>query len=243
MPYDLTTRLISELIGTALLIIIGNGAVANVELKGTKGNNAGWIIIALGYGFAVMMPALIFGGISGNHINPAFTIGLAMNDLFPWSEVLPYICAQLAGAFIGQLLVVAAFKPYYDQTKESEKIFATFATNNNANSNVNGFINEFIGSFILFFGAIGITRAPFFADNAGTAHLALGFLVCALVLCVGGSTGPALNPARDLMPRILHSLLRLKNKGSSQWGYSWVPVAAPILASIAAITLYSYLYL
>lgn len=243
MPYDLTTRLISELIGTALLIIIGNGAVANVELKGTKGHNAGWIIIALGYGFAVMMPALIFGGISGNHINPAFTIGLAMNDLFPWSEVLPYISAQLAGALIGQLLVVAAFKPYYDQTKEADKIFATFATNNNANSNMNGFINEFIGSFILFFGAIGITRAPFFADNAGTAHLALGFLVCALVLCVGGSTGPALNPARDLMPRILHSLLRLKNKGSSQWHYSWVPVLAPILASIAAITLYSYLYL
>ncbi|ODJ51041.1 aquaporin [Brochothrix thermosphacta] len=243
MPYDLTTRIISEIIGTALLIIIGNGAVANVELKGTKGHNSGWIVIAFGYGFAVMMPALIFGGISGNHINPAFTIGLAFNDMFPWSVVLPYIGAQLLGALIGQLIVVAAFKPYYDKTKEAERILATFSTNNNANSKLNGFINEFIGSFILFFGAVGITLAPFFADNSGTAHLALGFLVCALVLCIGGSTGPALNPARDLMPRILHNVLRLQNKGSSHWDYAWVPVVAPLLAGVVAISLYHFLYL
>lgn len=242
MDFSLQTRLIAEVIGTALLIILGNGAVANVDLKGTKGNGSDWMLIAVGYGCGVMIPAMIFGSISGNHINPAFTISLAVAGYFPWNEVLPYILAQCVGAAIGQLIVIACYKPYYDQTTNPKHILGTFSTIDNADSKVNGFINEFFGSFVLFFGALGITKAPFFQDNLGTAHLALGFLVWTLVASLGGPTGPGLNPARDLIPRIVHSLLPLKNKGKSDWGYAWVPVVAPILAGIVAVLLYKSVF-
>lgn len=243
MDYSLTTRLIAEFFGTALLIVLGNGAVANVDLKGTKGYGSDWMLIAVGYGCGVMMPAMIFGGISGNHINPAFTIALAISGLFPWSNVLPYILVQFLGAMAGQLVVVACYKPYYDQTDNSLHVLGTFSSINSVGSKFNGFVNEFFGSFVLFFGALGITKAPFFQDNLGTAHLALGFLVWTLVASLGGPTGPALNPARDLGPRIMHALLPLKNKGNSQWGYSWVPVVAPILAGIIAVATYKALFM
>lgn len=241
--FSLMIRVSSEVIATAMMVFLGNGAVANAELKGTKGHGAGWILIALGYGFAVMMPAMIFGGISGNHINPAFTIGLAVSGLFPWAEVVPYILAQFIGAAIGQLLVVAAYKPFFDKTEDVDAVFGSFATTPASGSTLNGFIGEFIGSFILFFAALGVTKASFFQSDLGTAHLALGFLVAALVVSIGGPTGPALNPARDLAPRILHAVLPLKHKGSSHWDYAWVPVVSPILASICAVALYKFLYL
>lgn len=241
--FSLMIRVSSEIIATAMMVFLGNGAVANAELKGTKGHGAGWILIALGYGFAVMMPAMIFGGISGNHINPAFTIGLAVSGLFPWAEVLPYVLAQFIGAAIGQLIVVAAYKPFFDKTEDVDAVFGSFATTPASGSALNGFIGEFVGSFILFFAALGVTKASFFQNDLGTAHLALGFLVSALVISIGGPTGPALNPARDLAPRILHAILPLKHKGSSHWDYAWVPVVAPILASICAVALYKVLYL
>jgi glycerol uptake facilitator protein len=243
VTYALGTRLIAEFIGTAIMVILGNGSVANVDLKGTKGNGSDWLVIAFGYGCGVMIPALLFGSISGNHINPAFTIGLAVAGLFSWSEVLPYILVQFAGAIVGQLIVVAAYKPHYDMTTNPQHILGTFSTISASKSKLNGFVNEFVGSFILFFGALGITKAPFFQNNLGTAHLALGFLVLTLVASVGGPTGPALNPARDLGPRIVHALLPLKHKGSSDWGYSWVPVLAPTLASICAILLYKGVFM
>lgn len=243
MDYSLTTRLAAEFAGTALLIMLGNGAVANVDLKGTKGYGSDWMLIAVGYGCGVMIPAMMFGSISGNHINPAFSIGLAVAGLFPWAEVVPYIIAQMLGAMVGQLIVVACYKPYYDQTEDVKHVLGTFSTINNVGSKVNGFVNEFFGSFILFFGAIGITKAPFFQDNLGTAHFALGFLVWTLVASLGGPTGPGLNPARDLGPRIMHAILPLKYKGSSQWDYAWVPVLAPIVASIVAILLYQVLFM
>ncbi|WP_409022771.1 MIP/aquaporin family protein [Dellaglioa sp. P0083] len=243
MDYTLTTRLAAEFIGTAIMVILGNGSVANVELGHTKGHGSDWALIAFGYGFGVMIPALIFGSISANHINPAFTLGLAFSGLFPWGEVLPYMTVQFLGAFVGQAIVVAAYKPYYDQTTDPERILGTFSTIDAAQSKLNGFINEFVGTFILIFGAIGITKAPFFSDNLGTAHLGLGFLVLVLVASLGGATGPALNPARDLAPRLLHQLLPLKNKGNSQWDYSWVPVVAPIAAGICAVFLYKSLFM
>ncbi|WP_125767471.1 MIP/aquaporin family protein [Lapidilactobacillus wuchangensis] len=243
MTYSLLTRLAAEFIGTAIMVILGNGAVANVDLTGTKGEHGGWVLISLGYGSGVMIPALIFGGISGNHINPAFTIGLAANGLFPWSEVLPYICAQMLGAFIGQAIVVLIYKPHYDMTTNPQHILGTFSTIDATSSRFNGFANEFVGTFILIFSALGITKAPFFHNDLGTAHLALGFLVMTLVASLGGPTGPALNPARDLAPRILHSLLPLKNKGSSDWRYSWVPVVAPICAGILAALTYKSVFM
>ena len=243
MTYDLGVRLVAEFIGTAIMIILGNGSVANVDLKGTKGNGSDWMLIAVGYGCGVLIPALMFGSISGNHINPAFTIGLAVSGLFPWSEVLPYILAQFAGAIVGQLLVVAAYKPHYDMTTNPQHILGTFATINATKSKLNGFVNEFIGSYILFLGALGITKAPFFAQNVGVAHFGLGFLVATLVASLGGPTGPGLNPARDLGPRIVHALLPLHNKGNSDWGYSWVPVLAPILAGICGVATYKFFFM
>ncbi|MGK4179721.1 MIP/aquaporin family protein [Lapidilactobacillus dextrinicus] len=243
MTYPLAIRLAAEFIGTAIMVLLGNGSVANVDLKGTKGEHGGWILISLGYGAGVMIPALIFGGISGNHINPAFTLGLAFSGLFPWHEVLPYITVQLLGAFVGQAIVVLAYKPYYNMTTNPDSILGTFSTIDNAHSRFNGFINEFVGTYILVFAALGITKAPFFNNNLGTAHLALGFLVMTLVASLGGPTGPALNPARDLSPRILHSLLPLKNKSDSHWRYAWVPVVAPILAGILAVFTYKNVFL
>ncbi|MFW3364074.1 MIP/aquaporin family protein [Aerococcus viridans] len=243
MEFSLMTRFIAEIMATALLIILGNGAVANVDLEGTKGTKSGWLVIAFGYGLGVMMPALIFGSISGNHINPAFTIALAVSGFFPWSEVVVYIVAQLIGAIIGQLIVVLIYKPYYDLTTNVDHVFGTFSTTSNSPGPWYGFANEFVGSFILFFGALGITKAPFFADFQGSAHYGIGLLVLVLVASVGGPTGPALNPARDLGPRLVHFLLPLKHKGSSRWDYAWVPVVAPILAGIVAVALYKGLFL
>ena len=236
-----------------------------------------------------MIPALMFGNVSGNHINPAFTLGLAISGLFPWAQVAPYILAQVLGAIFGQALVVATHRPYYLKTENPNNILGTFSTISSLDqgtkesrfaATVNGFVNEFIGSFVLFFAALGLTKnffgaevlqymkqmasqagqtvdfsdlaikaqtAPHTASGLGIAHLALGFLVMALVTSLGGPTGPALNPARDLGPRLLHAFLPKsvlgEHKGDSKWWYSWVPVVAPIAAAIAAVAIFKFLYL
>ena len=289
MDFTWAIKYATEFLATALLIILGNGAVANVELKGTKGYQSGWIVIAVGYGMGVMIPALMFGNVSGNHINPAFTLGLAVSGLFPWAQVAPYIIAQVLGAIFGQALVVATHRPYYLKTENPNNILGTFSTISSLDNGtkeshfaatVNGFVNEFVGSFVLFFAALGMTKnffgsevlqymkqmasqagqnvdfsdlaikaqvAPHTASGLSVAHLALGFLVMALVTSLGGPTGPALNPARDLGPRLLHAFLPKsvlgEHKGDSKWWYSWVPVVAPIAAAIAAVAIFKFLYL
>ncbi|HGL2518903.1 TPA: aquaglyceroporin Gla [Streptococcus pneumoniae] len=289
MDFTWALKYATEFLGTAILIILGNGAVANVELKGTKGHQSGWIVIAVGYGMGVMIPALMFGNVSGNHINPAFTLGLAVSGLFPWAQVVPYIIAQVLGAIFGQALVVATYRPFYLKTENPNNILGTFSTISSIDhgtkesryaATVNGLINEFVGSFVLFFAALGLTKnffgaevlqfmkqkaieagqtvdfsdlaikaqvAPYTASGLSVAHLALGFLVMALVTSLGGPTGPALNPARDLGPRLLHAFLPKsvlgEHKGDSKWWYSWVPVVAPIAAAIAAVAVFKFLYL
>ncbi|MBF7121318.1 MIP/aquaporin family protein [Pediococcus pentosaceus] len=243
MEYSFFAKLAAEFLGTAILVLLGNGSVANVELKGTKGNGSDWLVIAVGYGCGVMVPALMFGTISGAQINPAFTIGLAVSGMFSWSQVLPFIIAQMFGAIFGQLVVYFAYKPHYDLTTNTESILGTFSTIDASHSSWNGFANEFIGSFVLFFGATAFTHAPYFEANKGSVFIALGFLVGTLVASLGGATGPALNPARDLGPRLVHAMLPIKHKGSSQWGYASVPVVAPILAGICAVALYKGLFL
>ena len=289
MDFTWAIKYATEFLATALLIILGNGAVANVELKGTKGHQSGWLVIAVGYGMGVMIPALMFGNVSGNHINPAFTLGLAISGLFPWAQVAPYIIAQVLGAIFGQALVVATHRPYYLKTENPNNILGTFSTISSLDNGtkesrfaatVNGFVNEFVGSFVLFFAALGMTKnffgsevlqymkqmasqagqnvdfsdlaikaqvAPHTASGLSVAHLALGFLVMALVTSLGGPTGPALNPARDLGPRLLHAFLPKsvlgEHKGDSKWWYSWVPVVAPIAAAIAAVAIFKFLYL
>jgi len=233
--YSLATRMACEFIGTAILIILGNGTVANVHLRGSKGYGGGWSLIAMGYGFGVMIPAVMFGGISGNHINPAFTLGLATWGLFPWADVAPYIVAQMLGAMAGQLAIVVTHKPYYDRTTNPDDVLATFSTMNAAKSRLNGFANELLGSVVLFSCAIAIVHSPLTQDEPGVAHVTIGFLVWGLVAGLGGPTGPALNPARDLGPRIVHALVPLKHKGGSDFRYGWVPVAAPILAGVIGV--------
>ena len=289
MDFTWAIKYATEFLATAILIILGNGAVANVELKGTKGHQSGWLVIAVGYGMGVMIPALMFGNVSGNHINPAFTLGLAISGLFPWAQVAPYIIAQVLGAIFGQALVVATHRPYYLKTENPNNILGTFSTISSLDNGtkeshfaatVNGFVNEFVGSFVLFFAALGMTKnffgsevlqymkqmasqagqnvdfsdlaikaqvAPHTASGLSVAHLALGFLVMALVTSLGGPTGPALNPARDLGPRLLHAFLPKsvlgEHKDDSKWWYSWVPVVAPIAAAIAAVAIFKFLYL
>jgi glycerol uptake facilitator protein len=233
--YSLWVRVACEFIGTAILIILGNGTVANVHLKGSKGYRGGWSLIAMGYGFGVMIPAVMFGGISGAEINPGFTLGLAAWGLFPWSDVAPYIVAQMLGAMAGQLAIVATHKPYYDLTEDPDDILATFSTINAARSRLNGFANELLGSTVLFSCALAIVHSPLMAHEPGVAHVTVGFLVWGIVAGLGGPTGPALNPARDLGPRIVHAALPLRHKGSSDWRYSWVPVAAPILGGLVGV--------
>lgn len=167
MDFTWALKYATEFLGTAILIILGNGAVANVELKGTKGHQSGWIVIAVGYGMGVMIPALMFGNVSGNHINPAFTLGLAVSGLFPWAQVVPYIIAQVLGAIFGQALVVATYRPFYLKTENPNNILGTFSTISSIDhgtkesryaATVNGLINEFVGSFVLFFAALGLTK-------------------------------------------------------------------------------------
>ncbi|SFI08686.1 MULTISPECIES: MIP/aquaporin family protein [unclassified Bacillus (in: firmicutes)] len=237
------TAYIAEIFATALLIILGNGVVANVHLKGAKGHKTGWMVIATGWGFAVGIPAVIFGGISGNHINPAFTIGLALNGKFPWEKVVPYIIAQLIGAFIGAVIVWLMYKPFMDDTEDTIEVLGCFGSvPSYKKTYFNAFITEFIGTFILIFSALGIVHSPLMGKEHLTAHVVIGFLVWGLVLSVGGPTGPALNPARDIMPRLAHTILPIKGKGSSHWHYAWVPVIAPIAASIIAVYTYFHLF-
>ena len=174
MDVTWTVKYLTEFLGTAFLIILGNGAVANVELKGTKGHASGWLTIA-GYGMGVMIPALMFGNVSGNHINPAFTLGLAVSGYFPWAHVAPYIVAQILGAIAGQAVVVAAYRPYYLATENPGHILGSFSTISSLDTDIvetrkgaqiNGFINEFFGSFVLFLGAMAMTKNYFGAEVA-----------------------------------------------------------------------------
>ncbi|KHD37482.1 glycerol uptake permease [Clostridium acetobutylicum] len=242
MHYSLAVKLVCEMLGTAILVLFGNGAVANVELKGTKGYRNGWIIIAIGYGVGVMLPALMFNKISGSQTNPAMTIGLAVNGLFPWSEVIPYILAQFVGAIIGQVILYFIYLPFYKQTEDTKSILGTCSTISASGSHINGFVTEFFGTFLLVLGAMFILNSTGVKSTPAVGYVGLGFLVCSLVASLGGPTGPGLNPARDLGPRIVHSLLPLKNKGNSEWAYAWIPVLAPMFGSIIAIFLFNKIY-
>ncbi|RBP97370.1 aquaporin [Bifidobacterium aemilianum] len=242
MEYALMTKLAAEFVGTAILMVFGNGAVANVELKGTKGFHSGWLTIAMGYGFGVMFPVLMFGAISGAQINPAMTIAQAVNGMFPWNQVLPFIVAQLLGAAVGQLLVYAAYYPHYRQTESPEAILASFTTTDASDSNSNYFINEFIGTLILVLGALCCLEGDWGSKNKASAAIVVGFIVWGLVTSLGGPTGPGLNPARDLVPRILHQLLPIAHKGSSRWGEAWIPVVAPIMGAIGGAFIFKQLF-
>ena len=177
MEYTFFTKLAAEFVGTAVLMVFGNGAVANAELKNTKGYHAGWLNIAMGYGFGVMFPVLMFGGVSGAHINPAMTLAQAVNGMFPWNEVLPYIIAQLLGAVAGQLIVYVTYLPHYKDTDDAEAILGTFCTTDAHNDRVNYFLNEFFGTFMLVLGALCCLSLPWGKANPAAASIVVGFIV------------------------------------------------------------------
>ena len=212
---------LGEFIGTAFLILLGDGVVANVVTKGTKGNSSGWIVITVGWATAVMVPALMFGSFSGAHFNPALTIAVACAGAFRWAMVPGYIISQFLGAFVGAFLVWVIYKDHLDQTDAGGQlaVYSTGPAHRNLGRN---FITEVIATFVLVF-----------TLTAGVGHGMFVWLVILTIgISLGGATGYAINPARDLGPRIMHAILPMKGKGSSDWGYAWVPVIGPIVGGI-----------
>lgn len=231
---------VSEIIGTMLLIVLGDGVVANVLLKNSKGNGSGWIVITFGWAMAVFVAVFCTGATSGAHINPAVTIGLAISGKFAWANVPVYILAQMIGAFIGATLVWIHYNQHFSETDDKDLKLAVFCTIPAIRSYSNNLISEIIGTFILIFGVLLIV-----SPNVGIGSidaLPVAFLVFAIGLSLGGTTGYAINPARDLGPRIMHALLPISKKRDSDWSYSWIPVVGPIIGASLASGLYMVLF-
>jgi glycerol uptake facilitator len=242
--------LIAEAVGTMILVLLGDGVVANVVLNRTKGQNAGWIVITTGWGIAVAVAVYAVGRISGAHLNPAVTIALATIGSFPWHDVPGYIGAQMIGAILGAVLVWLAYLPHWSATPDPGSKLAVFSTGPAIRSTAANCITEIIGTAILVFGILAIAANAqtlskpgdvdlSFVFSRGLQPLLVGVLILGIGLSLGGPTGYALNPARDLGPRIAHALLPIPGKGSSDWEYSWIPVVAPIIGGVAGAGLYS----
>lgn len=230
---------LGELFGTMFLIILGDGVVAAVLLNKSKAQNAGWIVITTGWAFAVMVGVFVSGAFGSMvaHINPAVTIAFAVAGTFPWADVPAYILAQLIGAFLGGVIVWLAYLPHWGETKDTGAKLGVFCTAPAIRNVVSNNITEIIGTMVLVLGVASIFSST--GMTAGIPASGLGpFLVGALVwgigLSLGGPTGYAINPARDLGPRIAHFLLPIAGKGDSDWGYSWIPVVAPLVGGILA---------
>jgi glycerol uptake facilitator protein len=226
-----------EFIGTAVLILLGNGVVANLVLKDTKGGNLGWVGISLGWGIAVFCGVFISADVSGAHINPAVTFGLAIAGKFDWGLVPGYFIAQILGAMMGNLLVWLTYKKHYEATTDQPAILATFSTAPAIRNPFWNFVTEAIGTFLLVFGVFFIAGGSMGDESISLGSLdalPVALLVIGIGFSLGGPTGYAINPARDLGPRIMHTILPIKNKGSSDWKYAWVPVLGPLFGGLVA---------
>ena len=237
------TEFVAEFIGTALLILLGNGVVANVVLNGTKGNNSGWMVITTAWALAVFVGVVIAAPFSGAHLNPAVTIALAIAQKFNWVKVPYYILAQLCGAIVGSFLVWVMYKDHFDATEDKGLKAAPFATAPAIRNLKSNLFSEIIGTFVLIFVIFYFTNAEMGSDKTPIGLGSLGaipvaFLVWVIGLGLGGTTGYAINPVRDLGPRIVHSIIPMKGKGTSDWAYSWVPIAGPIIGATLAALLY-----
>ena len=239
------TPFLGEFIGTAILIILGQGVVSNVVLAKTKGNNSGWIVITFGWAMAVYVGVFVAAPYSGAHLNPAVTLGLAAVGTFAWSSVVPYIVAQLAGAMTGSLIVWLAYRQHFSETDDANAKLAVFCTAPAIRSPINNMITEIIGTFMLIFAVLYIA-SPSITLNSTEGKLGLGavgalpvsLLVLAIGLSLGGPTGYAINPARDLGPRIMHFILPISKKRDSDWGYAWVPIIGPSIGALLAALVY-----
>lgn len=220
-----------EFIGTSILIVLGESINANVSLKKTFGNSSGWIVITLGWGLAVFVAAFIAAPYSGAHLNPALTLGLAAVGAFNGS-IAGYIAAQILGAITGACLVYLMYKPHFDIEENADAKLGIFATSPAIPSLFSNFLSEFIGTFLLVFGILMVGGAQI------DGPLPVALLIVVIGMSIGGSTGYAINPARDLGPRIAHALLPIKGKRDSNWQYAWLPVVAPICGALAAAGLF-----
>lgn len=223
---------VAEIVGTAILLLLGNGVVANVLLKRTKGEDSGWLVITTAWGVAVFVAVAIVAPISGAHINPAVTLGLAVAGNFPWSDVPAYWAAQMIGAFIGAALVWLTYRQHYELTDDKDAKLATFCTAPAIKSPLDNFFSEAIGTFVLVLAVLKMS-APEMGLGAMDA-LPVGLVVLVVGLGLGGTTGYAINPARDLGPRIAHAVLPIPAKRDSDWSYSWIPVLGPATGGVVA---------
>jgi glycerol uptake facilitator protein len=230
---------LGEFIGTMLLIILGDGVVAGVLLRNSKAENSGWIVITLGWGMAVAVAVYCVVQFSGAHINPAVTLGFAVSGQFDWAMVPGYIIAQFLGAFVGAVIVWLAYLPHWAETADPGLKLGVFSTAPAIYNTPANIITEIVGTFVLVFGVFGIIANDL---AGGLAPLLIGLLVLGIGLSLGGPTGYAINPARDLGPRIAHAVLPIAGKGGSDWGYAWIPVVAPIIGGILGAVTYNALF-
>lgn len=238
--------LVAEILGTMLLILLGNGVVANVVLNGTKGNNSGWIVITTGWALAVFVGVVVAGPYSGAHLNPAVTIGLATAGKISWSIVPEYIAGEMLGAMLGAFLVWLFYKDHFKATEDEGGKLACFSTGPAIKNTFSNLISEIIGTFVLVFvifylagpslDILGEVDARAIIGLGSIGAVPVAFLVWVIGLSLGGTTGYAINPARDLGPRIMHAILPVK--GGSDWGYAWIPVVGPIIGCVIAALLY-----
>ena len=235
----------AEFLGTAILILLGDGVVANVVLDRTKGSGSGWIVIAAGWGFAVYVAVLCVQDISGAHINPAVTIGLAAAGSFDWAQVPGFVLAQLLGAFCGACVVFLFYKGHYDVTEDADAKLATFCTTPQIRSPGQNFFSEAIATFVLVYAVLLMSDPSFLLGEATVGQevkvglgsigaLRVGLIVFAIGLSLGGTTGYAINPARDLGPRLAHAVLPIRGKRDADWPYAWIPIAGPIAGGVLA---------
>lgn len=233
---------LAEVLGTMLLIILGDGVVANVVLSKTKGQNSGWIVITAGWAFAVTLAVYTVGTFSGAHLNPAVTIGLAAIGKFAWASVPAYIAAQMLGAFLGAVIVWLAYLPHWEQTQDPGAKLAVFCTGPAIRKAPANLITEVIGTAVLVLGVLAIITPknlnPEHGWTMGLGPALVGVIVWAIGLSLGGPTGYAINPARDLGPRIAHAVLPIAGKGGSDWGYAWIPIVGPVVGGLIAAFFY-----
>jgi glycerol uptake facilitator protein len=231
----------AETIGTAILILLGDGVVAATLLARSKAENGGWIVITFGWAMGVAMAVYAVGAFSGAHLNPAVTLGFAVVGITEWSDVPKYLAGEFSGAFIGAVLVFVAYLNHWRPTEDPGLKLAVFCTAPAIRNTVNNILTEIIGTFLLVFVVLSFGTAAGIG-RSGLTPLLVGLLVLGIGLSLGGPTGYAINPARDLSPRIAHALLPIPGKGPSDWGYAWIPVVAPIIGGILGALAWDLFY-
>lgn len=236
MTTTVMTQALGEFIGTLILVLLGDGVVAGVSLNKSKAKGAGWLAIALGWGLAVTLGVYASAFLGPAHLNPAVTLAFAISGHFPWAGVVPFIVAQMLGGFVGAVLVWLQYLPHWQATPDPAAILGTFATGPAIRKPLANFFSEALGTLVLVFMLLAFTKGQW---TEGLAPIGVGALITAIGFSLGGTTGYAINPARDLGPRVAHAVLPIAGKGGSDWGYAWVPVLGPFVGGTIGALLFN----